>query len=61
MAVGRAFALLRPIALTILLALHTAKALVLHDQPPSLLSTPQFTERAEQGSTLRPYTGNGAA
>ncbi|KAF6233156.1 hypothetical protein HO173_008700 [Letharia columbiana] len=49
---------LRPLALIILLALHT-KALVLHGPSPSSLNTPRVISRAEQAATLESYTGIG--
>ena len=49
-----------PMALFIWLALHTIEALMLPSQPLSLLNTPRLIARAEQGVTLKPYTGNGA-
>ena len=58
MTIGEHLAPLRPLALIILLALHS-KALVLHGPSPSSLNTPRVISRAEQAATLESYTGIG--
>lgn len=46
----------RPVLLIILLALHTAAAIVRHPKASFSLGAPEFIARAEQPATLQPYT-----
>ena len=50
----------RPVFLIILLALHTAAALVRHPEASLSLGSRKFIARAEKSGTLEPYTGLGA-
>ena len=50
----------RPVYLIILLALHTAAAIVRHPKASFSLGAPELIARAEESATLEPYTGTGA-
>ena len=49
-----------PLFLVIVVVVQNLEALVLQDQSPSSLDSPQIIARAKQPVTLEPYTGNGA-